>query len=61
MSAFEERMKEIADSLSPEAAEVVRHVITAESRRRFSDNRGHLPHDFATRALQLAKAKEASQ
>jgi hypothetical protein len=61
VSAFEEQMKEIASRLSPEAAEVVKHVITAESRRRFSGNRSQLPHEFATRALQLAKGKEASQ
>lgn len=58
MNPFEEKMREFASSLSPEAKEVVNHVVAAEHRRRFSDNRGDLPDEFANRALQMAKAKE---
>lgn len=61
MNPFEEQMQALASSLSSEAKEVVNHVVTAEHRRRFSDDRSDLPDDFATRALQMAKAKEAQK
>jgi hypothetical protein len=58
MNPFEEQMQAFASSLSLEAREVVNHVVTAEHRRRFSDDRSDLPENFATRALQMAMAKE---
>ncbi|TQL20172.1 hypothetical protein [Streptomyces sp. SLBN-134] len=61
MNPFEEKMQQFADSLSSEAKAVVSHVINAEHRRRFSDDRSDLPDDFATRALQVAMAKEAQK
>lgn len=61
MSAFEERMSQIASELSPEAKELAALVIDAEHKRRFSEDRSVLPDEFAHRALQLAKAKEEAQ
>ena len=58
MSAFQERMKKLASELSPEAKEIVKRVLAAEHQKRFSD-RGNLPDEFATAALQAAKRKES--
>lgn len=58
MNPFEEKMQAFARSLSTEVKEVVNHVVTAEHMRRFSDDRSDLPENFATRALQMAMAKE---
>lgn len=61
MSAFEERMTEIASQLSPAAVELTKLVIEAEHKRRFSEDRSDLPDEFAHRALQFTKAKEEGQ
>ena len=61
MSAFQERMKKLANGLSPDAKNVVRQVLTAEHKRRFSENRADLPETFATLALKAAKHKESGQ
>lgn len=58
MNPFEEQMQKMASELSSEAKEVVAYVVTAEHRRRFSDDRSDLPDEFANRALQMAKTKE---
>ncbi|WP_338767821.1 hypothetical protein V7968_02385 [Nocardia vulneris] len=58
MSAFEERMKDIASRLSPAAMEVTKLVIEAEHKRRFSEDRGDLPDEFANRALLVMTHKE---
>lgn len=57
MSAFQERMKKLASELTPESKEIVRKVLTAEHRMRFSDRRD-LAAEYATAALQLAKRME---
>ncbi|MCV7060828.1 hypothetical protein [Mycolicibacterium vaccae] len=54
MSAFEERMRKIAATMSPEAKEVVRQVITSEYRFRFAQ-RNELSESFAALALKVAK------
>ena len=59
MSAFQERMKKLADELSPEAKEMVVKVLRAEHAKRFID-RSNLPDEFATAALQAAKRKESA-
>jgi hypothetical protein len=59
MSAFRERMKKLANDLSPEAKEIVKKVLSSEHQTRFGD-RSKLPEDFANAALQLAKRKESS-
>ncbi|MEG8181227.1 hypothetical protein GZH49_22195 [Nocardia terpenica] len=58
MSAFEERMKDIASRLSLAAMEVTKFVIDAEHKRRFSEDRSDLPDEFANRALLVTKPKE---
>lgn len=57
LSAFEDRMKEIAASMSPEAKSVVRQVLQSEHKFRFT-NRDELPETFATWALREAKGEE---
>lgn len=58
MSTFQDRMKKIAETLSPEARSVVKQVLTSEHKRRFSESRNDLPETFATAALKAAKSKE---
>lgn len=61
MSEFEDRMKKLAENLSPEAKTVVKQVLAAEHKRRFGD-RIKLPEAFATAALKAAKGlKETEQ
>ena len=60
MSDFQDRMKKLATTLSPEAKEIVKKVLNDEHRNRFSDRR-ELPEDYATAALQAAKRKESSK
>lgn len=59
MSAFQDRMKMLANELSPEAKEIVKKVLAAEHQKRFSD-RSNLPEEFAMAALQAAKRKEST-
>lgn len=54
MSAFEDRMKQIADAMSPEAKQMVRQVVSSEYRFRFA-SRSELPENFAAWALKAAK------
>lgn len=54
MSEFEDRMKKLAEGLSPKAKSLVKQVLMAEHKRRFS-NREDLPETFATAALKVAK------
>jgi len=54
VSEFEDRMKRLAEQLSPEAKIVVMQVLTAEHKRRFS-TRAELPEAFANAALKAAK------
>lgn len=61
MSGFEERMKKLAEHMSPAARTMVRQVLTAEHKRRFSQNRKDLPETYATAALKAAKQKETGQ
>ena len=60
MSEFEDRMKKLAEGLSPEAKTVVKQVLTAEHKRRFS-NRTELPETFATAALKAAKGMQEAE
>lgn len=60
MSTFQDRMKKLAEQLSPEAKEIVRQVLAAEHKRRFAD-RSDLPEMYATAALKAAKRKEPVQ
>lgn len=54
MSEFEERMKKLAEDLSPAAKTLVKQVLVLEHKRRFA-NRSELPETFANSALKLAK------
>ncbi|WP_458682837.1 hypothetical protein [Prescottella equi] len=60
MSAFEDRMKNLATVMSPEAKSVVTKVLASEHNFRFG-NRDELPELYATLALKAAKEKEDSQ
>ncbi|MFI6176379.1 hypothetical protein ACIA8R_12680 [Nonomuraea sp. NPDC051191] len=60
MSAFRERMAELASRLSPQAKDVTQFVIFAEQKRRFSEDRSSLADEFANRAL-LATPKDDDQ
>ena len=51
-------MKQIADTMSPEAKQIVRQVIGSEYKFRFA-NRAELPENFANWALKAAKGAEA--
>jgi len=59
MSKFQENMIKSANKLSPEAKEIVKQVLNAEHKRRFSENRSDLAENFATAALQSAKHRES--
>lgn len=58
MSAFEDRMKQIAETMSPEAKAIVRQVILSEYRFRFAA-RSELAETFANWALKAAKGGDA--
>ena len=60
MSAFEDRMKKIAETMSPEAKFVVRQVLISEHKFRFA-RREELPETFATWALRTAKGDGGDQ
>lgn len=53
MSAFEDRMRKIAETMTPEAKNVVRQVLVSEHKFRFG-RREELPETFATWALKSA-------
>jgi hypothetical protein len=57
LSAFEDRMQEIADAMSPEAKKVVKQVLASEHKLRFG-GRDDLPENFASWALKEAKSRE---
>lgn len=60
MTDFEKRMKELAESLSPEAKFLVKHILEREHRLRFGD-RAELPESYALEALRQTQTGEDGQ
>lgn len=57
MTEFADEIKQLAESLSDEAKELVRFVVTREHKGRFG-NRDQLPEDYARKALNIASDQE---